>query len=173
MSLKRTELSQLSVNEKLGYGADEAALDVIRKSAKWSPAIHNGKPVRTAFTLPIRLDLTSISEKEGKNEVFTEVENAPKPPEGMAVFRKWIGDNYQYPSGAIDAGVKGTIRVQFIVEKDGSLSNVKSTEDLGYGTGEAAVHLLSNAPKWIPGVQNGRTVRMEYELPIRLDLTNM
>ncbi|SKB46200.1 BlaR1 peptidase M56 [Sphingobacterium nematocida] len=166
-------LSNLKITKDIGHGTGEAAVNLLSNSTKWSPGVQNGRAVRVAYALPIRLDLTSISEKEGKNEVFTEVENAPKPPEGMAVFRKWIGDNYQYPSGAIDAGVKGTIRVQFIVEKDGSLSNVKSTEDLGYGTGEAAVHLLSNAPKWIPGVQNGRTVRVEYELPIRLDLTNM
>lgn len=170
---KNGSLSQLKVKEKLGHGTDEAALTLLRKSPKWSPAIHNGKAVRTAFSLPIRLDLTTLQKEKDKNVIFTEVENVPEPPNGMPEFRKWIGANYQYPSDAIDAGVKGTIRVQFIVEKDGSLSNIKSTEDIGSGTGEAAVNLLLKSPKWKPGIQNGRTVRVEYILPIRLDLTNM
>ena len=91
----------------------------------------------------------------------------------MTAFRKWIGDNYQYPSGAIDAGVKGTVQVSFVVEKDGSLTDIKVVRDLSYGTGQAAINLLKKAKKWSPGIQNGRPVRVAYTLPIRLDLTNM
>lgn len=171
---KDGSLSNLKIAKDIGHGTGDAAVDLLSKSTRWSPGIQNGRTVRVAYVLPIRLDLTRMSSpQEKKDVVFTEVENAPQPPGGMAAFRKWIGDNYQYPSGAIDAGVKGTIRLQFVVEKDGSLSNIKSTEDLGYGTGEAAVRLLNKSPKWDPGVQNKNVVRVEYELPIRLDLTNM
>lgn len=171
---KDGQLSNLKVVRDLGYGTGEAALDMLSKSAKWSPAVQNGKAVRIAYTLPIRLDLTNMGiTEENKNIVFIEAEQMPLPPEGMPAFRKWIGDHYQYPKGAIDAGVKGTIKMKFIVEKDGSLSNIKAEEDIGYGTGEAAVKLLEKSPKWKMGVQNGRVVRVEYSLPIRLDLTNM
>lgn len=107
------------------------------------------------------------------DEIFESVEIQPEPPGGMAAFRKWIGENYQYPSGAIDAGVKGTVQVSFVVEKDGSLTDVKVVRDLSYGTGDAAKKLLAKAKKWSPGIQNGRPVRVAYTLPIRLDLTNM
>ncbi|MBL1407903.1 M56 family metallopeptidase [Sphingobacterium faecale] len=171
---KDGQLSNLKVVQDLDYGTGKAALDMLNKSAKWSPAVQNGKAVRVAYTLPIRLDLTNMGITEAdKNVVFIEAEQMPEPPEGVPAFRKWIGNNYQYPSDAIDAGVRGTIRLKFIVEKDGSLSNIKAEEDLGYGTGEAAVELLEKSPKWKVGVQNGRTVRVEYSLPIRLDLTNM
>ncbi|ERJ61440.1 energy transducer TonB [Sphingobacterium paucimobilis] len=106
-------------------------------------------------------------------EIFESVEIQPEPPGGMAAFRRWIGDNYQYPSGAIDAGVKGTVQVSFVVEKDGSLTDIKVVRDLSYGTGDAAKKLLAKAKKWSPGIQNGRPVRVAYTLPIRLDLTNM
>lgn len=107
------------------------------------------------------------------DEIFTAVEVQPEPPGGMAAFRKWIADNYQYPSGAIDAGVKGTVQVSFVVERDGSLTDVKVARDLSYGTGQAAITMLKKAKKWSPGIQNGRPVRVAYTLPIRLDLTNM
>ncbi|MBD1429290.1 energy transducer TonB [Sphingobacterium litopenaei] len=106
-------------------------------------------------------------------EIFQSVEIQPEPPGGLNAFRKWIGDNYQYPQAAIDAGVKGTVQVTFVVEKDGSLTDIKVARDLSYGTGQAAINVLKKAKKWSPGIQNGRPVRVAYSLPIRLDLTNM
>lgn len=107
------------------------------------------------------------------DQIFESVEINPEPPGGMATFRKWIADNYQYPQGAIDAGVRGTITVSFVVEKDGSLTDIKVLRDLSYGTGQAAENLLKRARKWNPGIQNGRPVRVAYTLPIKLDLTQM
>ena len=107
------------------------------------------------------------------DEIFQSVEIQPEPPGGMAAFRKWIETNYQYPPSAIDAGVKGTVQVTFVVEKDGSLTDVKVQRDLSYGTGQAAINMLKKAKKWSPGIQNGRPVRVAYSLPIRLDLSQM
>jgi len=107
------------------------------------------------------------------DEIFESVQIQPEPPGGMAAFRRWIGDNYQYPQGAIDQGVKGTVQVSFVVEKDGSLTDIKVLRDLSYGTGQAAQNLLKKAKKWSPGIQNGRPVRVAYTLPIKLDLTQM
>lgn len=106
-------------------------------------------------------------------EIFQSVEINPEPAGGMAAFRKWIEVTYQYPQGAIDQGVKGTIQVSFVVEKDGSLTDVKVLRDLSYGTGQAAINLLKKAKKWSPGIQNGRPVRVSYTLPIKLDLSQM
>lgn len=108
------------------------------------------------------------------NELFTSVEINPAPKMGMDAFRRWIAENYKYPLAAIDAGVKGTITVSFIVETDGRLSDIKVLkDDIGHGTAEAAVKLMEKAEKWNPGIQNGRAVRTAYTLPIRLDLTQM
>lgn len=104
--------------------------------------------------------------------IFVSVEVQPEPPGGMAAFRKWIAENYVYPQAATEAGIKGTVHVTFVVEKDGSLTDIKVVRDLSYGTGQAAVNMLKKAKKWSPGIQNGRPVRVQYSLPIRLDLTN-
>ncbi|WP_033565692.1 energy transducer TonB [Sphingobacterium sp. SYP-B4668] len=108
----------------------------------------------------------------GTNEIFTAVEVNPEPPGGMKSFMKWIGDNYQYPAAATEQGVNGVVQVSFVVEKDGSLTDIKVIRDLQYGTGQAAVTLLKKAKKWSPGIQNGRPVRVAYTLPIRLNIVN-
>ena len=191
---KDGSLSDIKIVEDLGYGTGEAAINVLKKSPKWLPAIQNGRKVRYEFKLPIRLDLTlmeeskaqdTIQDKSGGKIVFlantrsnesstySAVEIIPEPPGGMTAYRKWIGENYKYPKAAIDTKIKGTVIVTFVVEKDGSLSEIKSSKDLGYGTGEAAVTVLNKSKKWSPGIQNGKPVRVAYTLPIRLDLTKM
>lgn len=102
---------------------------------------------------------------------FRAMEIPPEPHGGINAFRTWIGNNYRYPDAASSAGVKGAVEVSFVVERDGSLTDIKVVRDLGYGTGQEAVRLLQRAAKWKPGVQNGRPVRVAYTLPIRLDLS--
>ena len=103
------------------------------------------------------------------NEIFTAVEVNPEPRGGMKAFMSWISSNYDYPQAALENGINGVVEVSFVVEKDGSLTDINVKRDLKYGTGEAAAKLLKKAPKWKPGIQNGRPVRVAYTLPIRLN----
>ena len=66
---------------------------------------------------------------------------------------------------------EGNILISFVVETDGSLSDVKVVRDLGFGTKEEALRLMSKSPKWSPGIQDGKPVRVAYNLPIRLKIT--
>jgi len=104
---------------------------------------------------------------------FNAVEVPPTFPGGMSEFYKWVGKNYNYPQMAKEQGVSGTIHVSFVVERDGSLTDIKVLRDLKYGTGEEAKRMLQNCPKWKPGIQNGRPVRVSYSLPIKLNLQGM
>jgi len=104
---------------------------------------------------------------------FNAVEVQPTFPGGLAEFYKWVGKNYNYPQMAKEQGVSGTIHVSFVVERDGSLTDIKVLRDLKYGTGEEAVRMLKASPKWKPGIQNGRPVRVSYSLPIKLNLQGM
>lgn len=108
--------------------------------------------------------------KMDENQLFQSVEIDPNPPGGMRAFMEYIGQNYDYPQEAIEEGVNGMVQVSFVVEKDGSLTDMKIVRDLGYGTGDAAIRVLQSSSKWSPGVQNGRPVRVAYTLPIRLNL---
>lgn len=97
-------------------------------------------------------------------------EEAPVPPGGLSSFLKYIGTNYVYPKEAEEAKVKGRLILTFVVEKDGSISEVKSVQDLDHGTGEEAVRVLESSPKWTPSKKDGEVVRVQYTLPIVLNL---
>jgi protein TonB len=98
------------------------------------------------------------------NTVYVAVEVRPEYPGGMQKFSEFISKNYRTP----DEDIKGKVIVQFVVEKDGSLTDIKVMRDLGYGTGAEAIRVLKKMPKWKPGIQNGRPVRALFSLPISI-----
>ncbi len=93
------------------------------------------------------------------------IELKPDFPGGMDKFYKFIGKNYQVPE---EEGLKGKVFVSFVVEKDGSLTDIKVIRDIGYGTGKEAMRVLKSCPRWNPGEQNGKKVRVLYSLPISI-----
>jgi protein TonB len=89
----------------------------------------------------------------------------PEFPGGMDKFYKFVGKNFQVPE---EEGLKGKVFVTFVVEKDGSLTDIKVIRDIGYGTGKEAIRVLKSCPKWVAGEQNGKKVRVQYSLPITI-----
>jgi len=88
----------------------------------------------------------------------------------MGAFYEYVSKNLKYPSQARRMGVEGKVFVQFVVDKDGSISQVQSIKGIGAGCDEEAVRVLQNAPKWKPGKQRGRPVRVRMVLPITFKL---
>lgn len=111
-----------------------------------------------------------LSAQTQDTTIYQSVEIMPEPPGGMTAMRQWIGANYNYPQAAIDNEESGLLEVKFVVERDGSLTDIQVVRDLGHGTGEEAVRILQRARKWSPGIQNGRPVRVSYRMPIQLSL---
>lgn len=103
--------------------------------------------------------------------VFNKVDQTPSFPGGIQEFSKFLQENLKYPSEAKKAGIEGRVFVGFIVEKDGSLSNVEVKRGIGAGCDEEAIRVMKLSPNWIPGKQNGKEVRVSYIIPIffRLD----
>lgn len=93
------------------------------------------------------------------------VEVLPSFPGGMEQFYKFIANNYVMPE---EEYLRGRIYVSFVIEKDGSLTDIKIIRDVGFGSGREAVRVLKLSPKWIPGEQNGKKVRVAYSLPITI-----
>ena len=93
----------------------------------------------------------------------------PEYPGGMKAFNKFVSDNIRLPELDKDLNVK--VYVSFVVEKDGSMTNIKAVRDPGYGLGKEAERVLkSMKKKWSPGVQNGKNVRASYSLPISISI---
>ncbi|RTY89451.1 regulatory sensor-transducer, BlaR1/MecR1 family protein [Flavobacterium sp. RSP46] len=105
--------------------------------------------------------------QKGENEVYSTAGITEKPdfPGGISEFYKFVGNNFKTPT---QPNLKGKVYITFIVEKDGSLSDIKNIRDIGFGTGEEAIRVLKICPKWIPGKMNGVPVRVMYSLPITL-----
>lgn len=93
------------------------------------------------------------------------VDIKPEFPGGMAQFYRFIANNFRVPE---KKGLNGKIYVTFIVEKDGSLSDIKVLKDVGYGTGSEVYRVLKKCPNWTPGQQNGKIVRVLFSFPITI-----
>ena len=104
--------------------------------------------------------------KEESDEIFTVVEESATPKGGMQAFYKYVGEKVKYPSQARRMGIEGRVFVQFVIGKDGQLSDVTAIKGIGAGCDEEAVRIVQSAPAWNPGKQRGKPVKQRYTLPI-------
>lgn len=102
------------------------------------------------------------------NNIYVAVEVKPEFPGGMNKFYEFVRKEYKTPD--VDRDLKGNVIVEFVVEKDGSLTDIKVLRDIGYGTGAEAIRTLKKSKKWNPGIQNGVPVRVRYTLPIAVNV---
>ncbi len=104
------------------------------------------------------------------NEPLMLVEQMPEFPGGQEAMFAYIGKELKYPKEAIDRGIEGAVFIQFVVERDGSIGEVKVLRGIGGGCDEEAVRVVQGMPKWSPGKQSGKEVRTRFNLPIRYKL---
>ena len=109
-------------------------------------------------------------EEEKEDEIFQVVEQDPEFPGGVEALYKFVQQNIKYPQLAKENNITGRVFVQFVVEKDGSVSNVRAARDIGGGCGAEAVRVVKSMPKWTPGKQRGKAVRAAYTLPVNFNL---
>jgi protein TonB len=122
------------------------------------------EPVSSA---PASTDKSSVDPAK----IFTAVEMEPSFPGGIEVFYKFLQYNIRYPAKAFEDKIQGKVFVSFVVEKDGSLTDIKVLREIGGGCDEEAVRVMKTSPKWRPGIQNGRPVRVQYTMPISFNLS--
>lgn len=109
-------------------------------------------------------------EEEVADEIFTIVEDQPAPIGGMTAFYEYVGKKLKYPAQARRMGIEGRVFVQFVVDKDGTITEVTAIKGIGAGCDEEAVRVIEGAPKWKPGKQRGRPVKVRMILPITFKL---
>ncbi len=109
-------------------------------------------------------------EEVEEQQIFTVVEAMPEFPGGMGALMKYLAENIKYPSLAKESGIQGRVFINFVVEPDGSISNVKVLRGIGGGCDEEAVRVVESMPKWKPGMQRGKPVRVSYNLPVKFTL---
>ncbi|MEN7549869.1 energy transducer TonB [Rapidithrix thailandica] len=105
-----------------------------------------------------------------ENDVFLFLEDSAEPEGGMKTFYEYVAKNIKYPSQARRSTVEGRVIVQFVVDTDGSLTDLKVLKGIGAGCDEEAVRVLKKAPNWKPGKQRGRAVKQRITIPIFFQL---
>ncbi|MTI39672.1 TonB family protein [Fulvivirga lutimaris] len=128
----------------------------IKSLKPWKPAEINNLPISQHFTLNILM---------GK-EIFMVVENPATPQGGYQGFYKYVAKSLQYPEQARKEKIEGKVYVQFVVDKDGSLTDIEAVRGIGSGCDEEAVRIVQYAPKWSPAAQRGMPVKQRIILPI-------
>jgi protein TonB len=103
-------------------------------------------------------------------KIYTAVQLEPSFPGGQQKLNDYFKANLKYPAVAHVNNVQGKVFVTFVVERDGSLSNIQVLRGIGSGCDEEAVRLLIHCPKWNPGIQNGKAVRVQYIIPVTFKL---
>jgi protein TonB len=114
--------------------------------------------------------IEEVEEEVVEEPIFTIVEDMPSFPGGDAALMKYLGQNIKYPSIAKDAGIQGTVYVTFVVDEKGEVNDVKVLRSIGGGCDEEAIRVVESMPKWKPGKQRGKPVKVQYNLPIRFTL---
>lgn len=111
---------------------------------------------------------TVVAQKN--QQVFDVVEQMPEYPGGMQALFEYLSQNVKYPEDAEKQKIEGKVIATFIVETDGSVSNVKVVKPVFPSLDAEAIRVLSGMPKWTPGKQSGKVVRVKYTVPISFNL---
>ena len=185
---KTGKITSPEILRDIGGGCGEEALRVVKMMPDWIAGKHEGKTANVYFNLPIKFKLQgeAPTEEVQDDEIFKLVEEMPRfyneECEKMEVDNKtktdcsqkemlmFIYKNIKYPSLARHQGLEGTTVIRFVVEKDGSISNPEAVRNPGGGLGEEAIRVVKMMPKWIPGKQAGKIVKVHYNLPVKFKL---
>lgn len=194
---KDGSVSDVKLLRGIGKECDEEAMRVVKAMPKWKPGMNEGKPVRVSYALPIHFRLDDngkrseydvVEKVENKivvdhdadpilsqqtktnDEVFQIVEKMPEFPGGEKALLNFIAENIVYPQSAKDKNISGRVFLSFVIDKDGSVTDVKVMRGIDKECDAEAMRVVKAMPKWKPGMNEGKPVRVSYMLPISFQL---
>lgn len=153
--------SNVFLKDSINVKAEKEIKTFIQNMPLWKPGKIGNTDVRTLVMLP--MDFSKL-------KVFTVIESMPKFPEEIENMFKFLAENMKYPETARNNGIQGRVFINFIVEPDGSITNAKVLKGIGGGCDEEALRVVNMMPKWKPGTQHGKPVRVSYNLPVKFTL---
>lgn len=173
-SIKVTELQIVEDNE-VNREDEILSQDEIEQTnrAFGQTNVDNGQDDRTQFQTAVDEVVVEKKEenpKEVKEEIHTLVEQMPQFPGGDAALMKYLSSHINYPPMAAENNVQGKVILQFVVEKDGRVGEVKIARSVDKDLDKEAIRVVKSLPKFTPGRQNGYPVRVWYTLPVNFKL---
>ncbi len=158
------QISDIIVKRGVAGGCTEESIRVIQAMPKWIPGKHKGEVVKVNYTLPIKFKL------DDPEPIYTVLDTMPSYPEGEKAMFQYLAKNVKYSAYARENGYEGTVKVTFVVNSDGSLSNFVIQNSVGGGCDEEVLRVIRAMPKWTPGVKNGQKVAAYCTLPMKFAL---
>ncbi|MEN0055736.1 MAG: TonB family protein [Mucilaginibacter sp.] len=168
-------LSGYEIVRGVSKDLDEEALRVLKTSPSWTPGIKDNEKVRTQYTVPISFTLAKEDDSSPttkSDQVFTAVEQVPEFQGGISGLEHFLITTIKYPKEEREKGIQGRVIAMFVVEPDGSLSNIKILRGVSKGLDDESLRVLALSPKWKPGYQNNKAVRVQYSIPISFTLSD-
>lgn len=173
---KNGSIDKVNVIRSVDKNLDAEAIRVVKAMPNWTPGTQRGKKVNVQYTLPINFALQGKSEEKkpsgDKDLTFTVVEEMPIFPGGDRGLWKYLGENVKYPAEAHKNGIEGKVICQYVVDKDGSITEIEVVRSVDKNLDAEAIRVIKSMPKWTPGKQRGNVVRVKYTLPINFSLDN-
>ncbi len=161
-------IKEPTVFRSVSPSLDAEALRVVAMMPKWIPGQKDGKNVDAKISVPIRFRLpkAAINQNQVANKEANKIERMPEFRGGKEAMFKFIKENIRYPGEAKKNKESGRVIVKFTVQADGSIRDVKVVRGVSPLLDAEACRVISIMPSWIPGMQNGKNVNVNYVLPI-------
>ena len=170
---KDGSVTNVEVTRSANQYLDEEAIRTLSLLPKFNPGMTKGKPVRVRYSVPVRFQIsgTQINQESeiDENFIFVSADTQVQFPGGEKALMKWISDHLTIPVDANNNALKGRVYCQFIVEKDGSVSNVEITRGADPLLDAEAVRVLQTLPKFKPAEQRGQRVRCRYSVSVNFE----
>ena len=180
---KEGDIAEAKVVRNVDPLLDAEALRVINSMPKWKPGKQKGEAVNVKYTIPVMFRLsnetpetkkekesTATEETVNENTIFQVVEEMPEFPGGMRECMNFLDKNLKYPATAQENEVQGRVIVQFVVDTDGSILEPNVVRGVNPELDAEALRVISIMPKWKPGKQRGKAVRVKYTIPVMFRL---
>lgn len=164
---KNGSVQDASVMRSIYPSLDAEALRVINALPKWEPGEQRGQPVNVKYTVPIQFN---HPDESSENHTFTVVEKMPKFPEGEHALLKHISSQIKYPVIAQENGIQGRVVVSMVIDTDGNVVDPEIVRGVDPSLDTEALRVVNSLPKWEPGEQRGKKVRVKYTLPVQFRL---
>lgn len=167
-------ISDIKVVRSVSPALDTEAIRVASKMPRWQPAVENGKAVAVGYTLPVKFKLqdkgSAAPAEPAETTAAPSEKQLPQFPGGETALMNWVASHLRYPVEAIENNEQGTVIVQFTINTDGTISDVKAAGTVTPALDQEAIRVVSEMPKWQPAMENGQTVAVSYALPVRFKL---
>jgi periplasmic protein TonB len=173
---KTGSISNVAVAQPLNPALDAEAIRLVKGGPRWTPAQHRGGVVRQRVSVPVAFAIPAETggsaaapagtAAAGPATQVVKPDQPARPVGGTEAFFEWLQQNQKYPALARQKKVQGRVMMEFVVQKDGSLTDVKPVKRLGSGLDEEASRLIKAAPKWQPATYQGQPMKQKMVLPV-------